>query len=97
MVADVERQVIDQPLPGLCGAPGPSEQPVQVRPQHGAGVVEREQGIKNELLKLPLTCNAAPAAGSPQMSGLGMMALQVSRVMRIVVREPLRLGRNDGL
>ena len=40
MVPDIEIQVVDESLPVLGGAPGLSEEPIEIGPEHGAGVVE---------------------------------------------------------
>ncbi len=54
MIGNVKRKVIDQTLTGFAQAPGSSKEPIQIGAQHGAGVIEGEQGIESEFLELSL-------------------------------------------
>ncbi len=52
--------MIGQSFRFFGGAPGFSKHSVHVGSNHGAGVVEREQGIENDLLKFTLPRNSSP-------------------------------------
>ena len=97
MVADVNAQVIDQPLARLARAPGPSKEPVEIGPQHRAGVVEREKRIKADLFELPLARDAAAPARCRAVPGQRMMGLEVPGIVRVFVRKPVGRGRDQGL
>lgn len=60
-------------------------------------MIERKEGIKPDFLELPLSGDTAPSALHGSVSGQGMMAIQVSRIVRILIRQPLGIWTDDGL
>ena len=67
--------MICEAITALGGAPGSAEEPVQVRAQHGAGVIEGKERVKADLFELPLTCDAASATFHSRVAGFGKMTL----------------------
>jgi hypothetical protein len=58
-------------------------------------VVEGEKGIKADLLKLPLPSNGASASFDSEMSRGRVVSTEVRWVVRVLIREPGGLGRDD--
>ena len=67
MELHVHRDMLPKALGFLRGAPGPSDQAIDVRPEHGAGVVQRKERVEGLFLQLPLPADAAPTPGMPHM------------------------------
>ena len=85
MIGDVKGKVIDEASHGLGRAPGSSEEPIHVRSEHGAGVIQGEQGIEPQFFQLPLSCVGASSALSSDMCGMGVVPFQMRRVVGILV------------
>jgi hypothetical protein len=83
---DVDREVVDESLLGFRRTPGSSKEAIEIRPEHRAGVIEREERIKADPLELTLTGNTAAAAGSGVMVSARMMEFEVAWIMRIFIR-----------
>ena len=53
MVVDVDLGVKKEAKLGLGGTPGSTDESIEVRPKHGAGVVEGIHRIESPTLELP--------------------------------------------
>ena len=62
MVVDVNLKVASESFNGFAGAPCSSKEPVHVCSNHGAAMVEAEDGIKDYFLEFSLPRHAAALA-----------------------------------
>ena len=69
----VQGQMLLQAFPLLRRAPGPAEQSIDARPEHGAGVVQGEERIEAQLFQLPLVRQAGASSRIAMMDCLGEM------------------------
>lgn len=78
------------------GAPGFSEKPIHVSPEHGRGVIQVKKWIEVNFLKLPLTADtpARPFDGEmlPDLEG----CFDPGRVIWVLVTGQDRSFSNDG-
>jgi hypothetical protein len=72
---DVDREMVDESLLCFGGAPRSSKESIEVCPEHRAGVIQREEGIKSDFLKLPLPDHTTPTAGRREVNGVRMATL----------------------
>lgn len=85
VILKIEPEVVDEPLWLFRGRPGFPNQPIQICPEHGAGVVEGEEGIEPELLELPLTGDRPPGSGVSDVVHRSKMLSDKSRVVRVLI------------
>lgn len=82
---------------GACfsGAPSSSKQAIEIGPKHGAGVIEREEGVKSDLLELALPGHASTLSLHALVRALWKVTLNIRRVVGVFVREEARVGSDD--
>ena len=71
----------------FAGAPGPTEESIHIRPDHGAGVVESKKRIESDFLKLTLTHNASALSLDRTMGGTGKVSADLFGIVGILIRE----------
>ena len=81
----IERDVVSQALDLLARAPGSSEEPVDVRPEHRAGVIERKHRIKAFVPKLALPCDGPSPARDPHVSCGRQVLVHPRWVVRVLI------------
>jgi hypothetical protein len=85
VVTQVDGQVIDQALRLLGCAPRSSEQTIEVRSQHRASVIQREERIEDKLLQLPLPGDRSPGTRIGDVTDPLEVSSDELRVVRILV------------
>jgi hypothetical protein len=62
VIERIDRYLQSQPLWLFCCVPGSSEEPVDIRPEHGKGVIQTKYWIKPSGFKLSLSYDTALSA-----------------------------------
>jgi hypothetical protein len=67
--------VVDQTLWGFAQTPRSSKEPIEICPEHGAGVVEGKERVEAEFFELSLPGDAASSSLRRDVPGFGVVPL----------------------
>src|SRR5882672_3139727 len=91
MKLGVKKEVCSEPVRSFGRAPGPSEHPIDIGPDHCSRVVERKERVEPSTLELALSGDAAslPFNGVMDVGPLFPGLLDPSRILGVLIRKDL--------